>query len=127
MEYATIIVMLALAEYIWFTGRAGALRGKLDVKAPATTGHEGFERAFRVQQNTLEQLIVFIPATYAFAWYVSATWVWIPGALFIIGRFLYASAYLKNPEKRAPGMVATLLANAAMIVAVLIRVVPAAF
>ena len=82
MENATIIVMLALALYLYFTVRVGANRGKLDVNAPACSGNEKIERMFRVQQNTLEQLIVFIPATFAFAFYLSPAWVLLPGGLF---------------------------------------------
>jgi uncharacterized membrane protein YecN with MAPEG domain len=123
MEYATIIVMLALVEYLYFTGRVGASRAKFGVEAPACTGNEMFERGFRVQQNTLEQLIIFIPATFAFAYYVDPTWVLLPGAVFIIGRFLYSSAYTKDPGKRAPGMGATLLANAALVLVTLGKLV----
>ena len=123
MEYATIIVMLALAEYIFFTGRVGASRAKLGVDAPACTGNETFERMFRVQQNTLEQLIIFIPATFAFAYYVSASWVLLPGAIFIIGRFMYSIAYTNNPDKRAPGMIATILTNAALVLIILGKLV----
>ena len=119
METATLIVMLALVEYLFFTGRVGAYRGKRKVDAPACTGDETFERAFRIQQNTMEQLVVFIPATYAFAYFVSVKWVWLPGALFLIGRFLYSSEYLSKPESRAPGMGMTLLANAVLVVATL--------
>lgn len=121
METATLIVMLALLEYFGFTAKVGSLRGKTGVKAPACTGNDEFERAFRVQQNTLEQLIIFIPATYAFAYYVSATWVWIPGAAFIIGRFLYYNEYTSKPDSRVAGMGITLLTNVALIVAVLIK------
>ncbi|NIP17681.1 MAG: MAPEG family protein, partial [Xanthomonadales bacterium] len=53
MEYATIIVMLALVEYLWFTMRTGMRRDKLNIEAPATTGHPDYEKAFRVQMNTL--------------------------------------------------------------------------
>jgi len=119
MEYATIIVMLALAEYLYFTGKVGAARGKSGIEAPACTGDLAFERAFRVQQNTLEQLIIFIPATYAFAHYVSELWVLLPGAIFIIGRLMYANAYVNDPAKRAPGMIATMLSSAAMVLVVL--------
>lgn len=121
MEIATIIVMLALAEYIYFTVRVSASRGKLEVHAPACEGNETFERFFRVQQNTLEQLIIFIPATFAFAYYVSPVWVLVPGGLFLIGRFLYSIAYIKEPKSRAPGMVMTLFANAALVLATLIN------
>lgn len=120
METATLIVMLVLVEYIYFTMRVGLNRDKLGIDAPKTTGDERFERLFRVQQNTMEQLIIFIPATYAFAIYVSETWVWLPGALFIIGRFLYSGEYVKEPKTRVPGMAMTLLANAALVIGALI-------
>jgi uncharacterized membrane protein YecN with MAPEG domain len=119
MEYATIIVMLALIEYIWFTVRVGASRGKYEISAPATSGNATWERLFRVQQNTLEQLIIFIPGTYAFAYYVSETWVWVPAAMFIVGRFLYSGEYISNPDSRVPGMSLTLLANAVLVVGTL--------
>ncbi len=120
MENATIIVMLALAEYIYFTVRVGASRGKLEVHAPACKGNEKFERMFRVQQNTLEQLIIFIPATFAFAFYVSPLWVLVPGGIFLVGRLLYSMAYIKEPDSRAPGMIMTLFANAALVLVTLI-------
>nr|NIP19010.1 MAPEG family protein [Xanthomonadales bacterium]NIX13796.1 MAPEG family protein [Xanthomonadales bacterium] len=80
-----------------------------------------------VQMNTLEQLIVFVPATFAFARYVSGSWVLLPGAVFIIGRLMYSSAYLKDPRTRAPGMIATMLANTVLVIAVLIKVLLAIF
>jgi uncharacterized membrane protein YecN with MAPEG domain len=123
MEIATIIVMLALVEYTWFTIRVGASREKHGIKAPATFGDETWERKFRVQQNTLEQLIIFIPATYAFAYYLSTTWVLLPAAMFIIGRFLYSGEYISKPESRVPGMSLTLLANAILVVGTLGKLV----
>lgn len=123
METATLIVMLALLEYFGFTAKVGSLRAKTGVKAPSCTGNDTFERAFRVQQNTLEQLIIFIPATYAFAFYVSSTWVWIPGAAFIIGRFIYFNEYTNNPDSRLAGMLITLLTNLALVLGVLIKLV----
>jgi len=120
METATLIVMLALVEYVWFTMRVGMSREKLGIEAPKTVGDERFERLFRIQMNTLEQLVIFIPATYAFAAYVSTKWVWLFGALFIVGRLMYSAAYLGDPKKRAPGMAMTLLANVALVVGVLI-------
>jgi uncharacterized membrane protein YecN with MAPEG domain len=119
MPYATLIVLLALIQYVWFTMRVGMARGKYKVDAPACAGNEIFERLFRVQQNTLEQLIVFIPATFAFAFYLSDLWVLAPGIVFILGRFLYSAEYTGDPKKRAPGMGLTLVANAALIVGAL--------
>jgi len=119
MENVTLIVLLVLLQYVWFTVRVGLGRGKYKVDAPACGGDEGFERLFRVQQNTLEQLIVFIPAAYAFAYYMSPLWVLAPGIVFILGRFLYAAEYVKDPKTRTPGMVLTLAANVVLILGAL--------
>lgn len=115
MEYATLIVLLALLQYVLFTMRVGQGRGKYKVSAPACEGDETFERLFRVQQNTMEQLIVFVPATFAFAYYLSPKWVLAVGLVFIIGRFLYSAEYVKDPKTRTPGMALTLLANVVLI------------
>ena len=120
METATLIVMLALLEYTWFTLRVGFNRDKFGVNAPATTGNETWERMFRIQQNTMEQLVMFIPATFAFAHFVSVRWVWLPGVMFIVGRFLYSMEYLGSPSSRVPGMSLTLLSNVILIIGTLI-------
>lgn len=119
MEYASLIVLLALLQYVWFTMRVGISRGKYHVDAPSCEGDENWERQFRVQQNTMEQLIIFIPASYAFAYYMSPTWVLLAGGLYIIGRFLYSAEYLKDPKSRTPGMATTLLANVILLVGAL--------
>ena len=120
MENATLIVLIALLQYVWFTIRVGASRDKHHVNAPACRGDETWERMFRVQQNTMEQLIILIPASFAFAYYVSPVWVLAPGATFIIGRFLYSAEYIKDPKTRVPGMSLTLAANAVMVIGALI-------
>jgi len=127
MEYATLIVLLALLQYVWFTVRTGMGREKYEVSAPACSGNEAWERLFRVQQNTLEQLIVFIPAAYAFAWYLSPLWSLILGAVFIIGRFIYSAEYIKDPKTRVLGMSMTLLSNAALIVGALFGLIKGIF
>jgi len=119
MEYATLIVLLALLQYVWFTMRVGIKRGKFHVEAPACEGDENWERLFRIQQNTMEQLVVFIPASFAFAHYTNPIWVLLPGGLFIIGRFLYSAEYLKDPKTRAPGMVITMFANMTLVLGAL--------
>ena len=120
MKYAALIILIALAQYLFFTGLVGLKRGKLGVKAPQTSGHDVWERMFRVQQNTMEQLVIFIPSMIAFSMYVSARWVLLPGVLFILGRQLYYYQYVKDPNSRTPGMALTLLANAALLFGALI-------
>ena len=69
MAYVDIVTALAVLQFVVFGFRVGGARGKYGIKAPAITGNEIFERHFRVQQNTLEQLIVFLPGLYLFAHY----------------------------------------------------------
>ena len=123
MEHAVLIVLLALAQYVYFTLRVGAGRVKYGVDAPKTEGNETWERMFRVQQNTLEQLVIFIPSTFFFTAYVSAGWVLLPGLVFIAGRQLYSYEYVSKPGSRGPGMAITLLANAVLMAGSLVAVV----
>jgi len=115
MEFATLVILLALLQYVFFTARVGMSRKKYGVSAPACDGDETWKRLFRVQQNTMEQLIVFVPSTIAFAYFLSDTWVLAVGALFVIGRFVFSAAYLKDPAGRGPGMFMTLGANIVML------------
>ena len=115
MEYVTIIAMLALMEYMYFGIAVGGARGRYGVSAPAITGDDNFERYFRVHQNTLEQLIVFIPSLYATAYFVSDIYAVIAGTVFLAGRALYFRAYTLHAEKRGPGMIVTVVANVALL------------
>ena len=119
MEYAVLIILLALAQFTWFTVRVGAARGKYGVSAPKTTGNETWERLHRVQQNTMEQLVLFVPLMLAFNFYVSARWCLLPGLMFLVGRQLYSYEYVSNPGSRTPGMAMTLLANGILLIGAL--------
>ena len=127
MDHATLIVLLALLQYVWFTARVGLARGKYKIDAPACDGDETWNRLFRIQQNTMEQLIVFIPAVYAFSYYMSELWMMVPGLAFIIGRFLYSAEYQKDPKTRTPGMAITLLANVVLVLGALFGLVKVMF
>jgi uncharacterized MAPEG superfamily protein len=111
MDFVAVVGLLAVLEYITIAMLTGRARGQYGVKAPATTGHPIFERWYRVQQNTLEQMIAFLPGLFLFASYVSARWAGILGLVFIAGRFLYARGYIADPEKRGPGFAISMLAT----------------
>jgi glutathione S-transferase len=120
MAWVTIVAMLALLEYFFFSIKVGQARGKYGVKAPATTGNEHFERYHRVHQNTMEQLVMFLPSLFTFASLVSETWAAILGVVFIIGRALYFNLYVGNPDKRGPGVLISVLATAVLIIGSLV-------
>ena len=65
--------------------------------------NEEFERYFRVHQNTLELLVVFVPAIWLFGTYVSPTWAALLGLVFVVARVLYLQGYVRDPAKREVG------------------------
>src|SRR6202140_1217096 len=109
MAYVDIVTALAVLQFIVFGFRVGSARGRYGVKAPAVTGNETFERYFRVQQNTLEQLIVFLPGLYLFSHYSSPLVAAVLGAVYLVGREVYAATYVKDPAKRGMGFGLTML------------------
>jgi glutathione S-transferase len=123
MHVVSFVVVLALIEYSILVLMVGQARQKYKVPAPATTGDPIFERYFRVQQNTLEQLIVFIPAMFIFATYVHMLGAAALGFVFVIARAIYARGYISDPGKREGGAIATFLVNAILVVGSLIGVV----
>lgn len=107
MNLVHIVGLLAVAQYFLFGIFVGRARAKYGVKAPAVTGHEGFERAFRVQMNTLEQLAGFLPSMFIASQYWSSQLVAAIGALYLIGRFVYWRTYIANPARRQLGFILT--------------------
>ena len=120
MEPVFIVILIALIEYIVFTALVGRARALYGIRAPATTGHPEFERTNRVHQNTLESLIVFVPAVWIFGLYVSYLWATVLGVLFVIARAIYAVGYIRAAEKRSIGAGLTALANMALVIGGLI-------
>ncbi len=106
---SAVVTILAILLYFYMGVRVGQMRMKHGVKAPATSGHEEFERAFRVHYNTLEALVVFLPLLWLATVYFSPTYpllMWLPallGLAWIVGRILYMTGYMADPDKRGIG------------------------
>jgi len=102
----TAIVTLLIGFFYFYTAfRVGNLRGKHGIRAPATSGHPEFDRAYRVQLNTLEQMGIFLPFLWVAAFYPIG-WAWLApliGFVWLIGRILYLRGYMTDPNKRITG------------------------
>ncbi len=120
MEAVTIVTVLALMQFYWFGIEVGKMRAKHQCKAPAITGAPEFERMFRVQQNTMEQMVMFIPALWLFAELVNPLWAAGMGGVYLIGRTVYRVAYVKEPKGRSVGFMMTVLPTSVMLVWVLV-------
>ena len=126
-NFPALVIALALVLYVVVFAMAGQARHRFDIKAPAVTGPPEFERAFRVQQNTLEQIVWFIPALWLFALYVSSFWGGIIGLVWIAGRAYYARSYYRDPETRGPGFMVGFASAAVLLIGALLGILVALF
>jgi glutathione S-transferase len=120
--FPALVLGLALLLYVGVFIAVGRARLRYGVKAPAVTGAPEFERAFRVQQNTLEQLIWFVPSLWLFALYASPLWAGIIGLVWVAARAHYAFSYYREPEKRGPGFVVGFASAAVLLVGAILGI-----
>jgi uncharacterized MAPEG superfamily protein len=109
--FPSLITCLALLVYAWNFVMAGQARNKYNIKAPAVSGNVDFERVFRVQQNMVEQLILFLPALWIFSATLSPLWGAVLGAVWVVARVIYSVNYYVDAEKRGPGFIVSSLAT----------------
>ncbi len=91
-------------------GWVGLQRLRLGIKAPEmarveaddSRGDEMFKRAYRIQMNTQEGALVFLPAL----WICAVGWgdqvAGVLGGIWIAARVWYALAYAADPTSRRP-------------------------
>jgi glutathione S-transferase len=114
---SAIVTILAVMFYFYAAARVGTYRSRFNVAAPATVGHPSFERAFRVQMNTLEQLAAFLPLLWLTALFPMPG-IWIAplvGLAWVVGRILYLRGYMRDPKSRGTGAMISGLATVALL------------
>lgn len=109
MEFVAIVIVLALVQYFVFGMLVGKARGTYEVHAPAISGHPVFERYYRVHQNTLEMIVMFIPSIVLFSYLVRPDIAAAIGAVYLVGRVIYLRAYVADPAKRGLGFMVSML------------------
>jgi glutathione S-transferase len=113
--FATLLATFVL---IYTFGQAGRMRARHKIMAPAITGHPQFERAIRVQMNTIEQFVIFLPLLWLATTYFRIIG-WLPallGFVWCIGRIVYSMGYMAAPEKRGPGFGISILASLGLLI-----------
>ncbi len=125
MHYVELVALLALLQFLIFIVFVGRARGRYGIKAPATSGHEIFDRYFRVQQNTQENLLMFLPALWLAAAYWNPLWVAAIGAVYLVGRMLYCIGYVREPRQRSTGYLLTAVPIIVLLLAALLGVLRA--
>lgn len=125
--YTALVTLLIVLVIFATMAKVGMMRAKHKVLAPTTTGPDEFNNAFRVQQNTLEQAIMFLPVLWIFAMSVSDVYAGIAGAIWAIGRLVYAIGYWQDPEKRSIGFAINFLVFAVLLLWALVAVLMVIF
>ena len=120
--YPSLVTALTLIVYQVLTVNVGRARGKYKIMPPAMSGEENFERVLRVQQNTLEQLVFFLPALWLFSVYVSPLWGAVLGAVWLVGRILFAWGYYQAAEKRVAGFAISSLSGITLVLGALVGI-----
>lgn len=122
MNYVDLVALLAITQFVFFGVLVGRARGRFGVKAPAVSGHEEFERMYRVQMNTLELLIAFLPSLYIADRYWPQSYVAVVGAIYLIGRIIYWRSYTKAPASRGLGFALSMFPVLALVMGSLVGV-----
>lgn len=123
MEYVELVAIFAVLQFFFFGAMVGKARRESGLKAPAITGDEGFERMYRVQINTLETMVAFLPALFIAANHWPALLVAGLGVVYIVGRFIYWRAYVTDPATRTVGFMLSMIPTSLLILLSIVGIV----
>jgi glutathione S-transferase len=123
MAEMAIVTIIMLVQFMYFSIEVGKMRQKHGAKAPVMSGHEEYERSNRIHQNTMEQLVVIIPAMWIFGQFFNPLYAAGLGAVYVVARFVYRAAYMKDPSGRTIGFTTGFLAMAALVLGGLVGAV----
>lgn len=127
MPAIAFVAALAIVQYLSFGMLVGRARAKSGLKAPAMTGDAGFERMYRVQMNTIEVLVAYLPALYLASLFWPAFVVAPIAAVYLIGRHLFWRAYVTDPAKRGLGFMLSIVPVFVLLIMALVGAVMGMF
>lgn len=118
-----IVTLASLLVYVWMILRIPGARRRTGIDAPAMTGHPELERHLRIQANTVEWLVIYLPSLWLFAIYWNDLFAAAMGVVWMIGRVVYALGYAADPKKREVGFAIQALATAILLFGALGRAI----
>ncbi|MEA5570938.1 MAPEG family protein [Calothrix sp. UHCC 0171] len=121
--WTSLVTASTLLVYFVLTINVGRARAKYKVPVPQMSGEPNFERVLRVQQNTLEQMVFFLPALWLFSFYVNPLWGAGIGAVWVLGRIAYAWGYYQAAEKRALGFAISSLSGIVLLLGAIVGII----
>ena len=121
-----VITLLAVLVTLWTAILVARTRRRVGIFPPAMTGSPELDCALRVQGNTLEQIVIFLPSLWLAALYFQG---WIPpliGLVWCLGRVIFALTYKPaNPGKRFIGFQLTVFPTLILVILAGIGIVQA--
>lgn len=120
--YSSMVLILILLMYFMISFNVGKARMRYGVRPPATSGHPEFERVFRVQANTTENMVLFLPLFALATTVLPDVFCAIMGTLWACARVWYAMGYAQDSSKRMPGFVLSITMFFLLLIAVLIAI-----
>ncbi len=118
------VTMLAVLISLAFAIGVARARRRTGIDAPAMSGSPDLERALRIQGNTVEQFVIFLPALWLAALYFQGWWAPVIGLVWCLGRIIYSFIY-GDAKARFPGFALTIFPTLILIVLAIIGIVKA--
>lgn len=123
--YTAFVTLLALGVYFALTLNVARARGRFKVTPPDTDGPQEFRRVYRVQQNTLEQMALFLPLLWLAAFSMGDLFAASFGCLWPLSRIIYARGYYDKAKRRSKGFIIGIFVNLVLFLGALAGVIGA--
>lgn len=119
------VTMLAALVCLGTAILVARTRRRFKIPPPAMTGAPEVECALRVQANTVEQAVIFLPVLWMAALYFQGWPAPAIGLAWCLGRIIYAVGYMSAPGRRRFGFAISIFATLTLAVLAIIGIVQA--
>jgi uncharacterized membrane protein YecN with MAPEG domain len=123
VAFSAAITLIAILIATGISIIVARVRLATGILPPAMSGNPRLERALRVQGNTVESFILFVPALWLATLYFQG---WAPpviGLIWCLGRIMFAIGYMEAAEKRHLGFRISMLSMLALVILAAIGIV----